>query len=313
MTSPPLEHPVRPSDAAALAGLLYQRLENQPLNDQIRASLAEPVAALSLRSLRPLLPSLERDPVQSFAWCLAVDALRDDTRFHYLLRIAPASAADSSLFPDAVPVGRLRPSGSREIVVSLVPFAPRDSAVRLFAEQINPSFLPRPQRAHATIDASDPIAAFPAFHKILNQYGVNLAATSDARLSLWAAIRTGYREGYTVIAPPGPLDAIGEHPFCTRFPVFLPVTLQTGNYDLELCLPSGDIPPSASILAPQLTGQETEEELQRLAHGATLSLRYLPNPTPEFLRRLNQATAGRYAVPASTEQQILSLAEQLHG
>jgi hypothetical protein len=312
MTSPPLEHPVRPSDAAALAGLLYQRLENQPLNDEVRASLSEPVAALSLRSLSPLLPSLERDPTQTFAWFLAVDALRDDTRFHYLLRIAPASAADSSLFPDAFLLGRLRPSGSREIVVSLVPFAPGDSAVPLFAEQINPSFLPRPQRARATIDASDPIAAFPAFHKILNQYGVNLAATANAPLSLWAAIRTGYREGYTVIAPPGPLDAIGEHPFCTRFPVFSPSALQTGNYDLELCLPSGDMP-AVAILAPQLTGEETEQELQRLANGATLSLRYLPNPTPEFLRRLNKATAGRYAIPADTEQQILSLAEQLHG
>jgi len=185
-------------------------------------------------------------------------------------------------------------------------------AVRLFAEQINPSFLPRPQVARATIDASDPVVAFPAFQKILDRHGVNLAATTDAPLSLWAAIRAGYREGYTVVAPPGPFDAIGEHPFCTRFPVFLPAAVQTGNYDLELCLPSGELPPAA-ILAPRLTGEETEPELKRLANGATLSLRYLPTPTPEFLRRLYQATAGRYAVPAQTEQQILWLAEHLHG
>ncbi len=113
-------------------------------------------------------------------------------------------------------------------------------AIRDFAERIDRAFLPRPQRDRPAVavgnrhpEISLP-AAFDAFRQLLEQDGVNLASTvqlsatremtTEARLAtrsgenpteightrvsiehlyhagLWAAIRAGWREGYTAEA-----------------------------------------------------------------------------------------------------------------
>ncbi len=131
---------------------------------------------------------------------------------------------------------RSGPSG-----VETQPFAPADrEAVRHFAEQIDRSFLPRPQKDRPAVavgnrhpEISLP-AAFDAFGRILESRGVNMASTvqlsatremtTDARLAsrggdnpteightrvsiehlyhagLWAAIRAGWRAGYNAEA-----------------------------------------------------------------------------------------------------------------
>ena len=125
--------------------------------------------------------------------------------------------------------------------VEVRPFGPADrEAVRDFAERIDRSFLPRPQREKPAVavgnrhpEVSLP-AAFEAFRQVLDQRGVNIASTvqlsatremtTDARLAgrsgenpteightrvsiehlyhagLWAAIRAGWRDGYTAEA-----------------------------------------------------------------------------------------------------------------
>lgn len=123
----------------------------------------------------------------------------------------------------------------------LYPFGSKDRAnIAAFANRIDRSFLPRPQRAFPAIAAGNRHpeislpAVFDAFHEIFRDTGLNLASTvqlsatremtTDAEIAardgsnptapghtrvaildlyhagLWAAIRAGYRGGYTAEA-----------------------------------------------------------------------------------------------------------------
>jgi hypothetical protein len=101
----------------------------------------------------------------------------------------------------------MRPVGSPEIVVNAIPFGPGDQEqIRTFIEQIDRAFLPRPQGPLPAIvvDEIQPEltlpAAFDAFRVILKTIGVNLAAVRDLPIAIWAAIRAGWRDGYTAEA-----------------------------------------------------------------------------------------------------------------
>jgi tagaturonate epimerase len=197
--------------ASALAALILDSAANQPLTDELRARLAKRAADLKLDGVRPLLSSLERDPADPAAYYVAADGPPPQ-----LLHVSRAGV-------------EARPFAASD----------RES-VRWFAEKVNRAFLPRPQRALAAIavgnrhpEISLP-AAFQAFREILAKRGLNLASTvqlsatremttDDAiaardgenptaaghtRVSirhlyhagLWAAIRTGWREGYNAEA-----------------------------------------------------------------------------------------------------------------
>jgi hypothetical protein len=97
-------------------------------------------------------------------------------------------------------IGRMRPGGGREIVINAVPFNFTDrESVRTFAEQVDPTFLPRSQGPQSAIvvEGSDSAAAFRAFRAILKSSGLNLAAIAgDYDIALWSAIRAGWREGW---------------------------------------------------------------------------------------------------------------------
>ncbi|HEX3878511.1 MAG TPA: tagaturonate epimerase family protein [Bryobacteraceae bacterium] len=130
---------------------------------------------------------------------------------------------------------------AHEVTVYLYPFGSKDRAnIGAFANKIDTSFLPRPQRAQPGIacgnrhpEVSLP-AVFDAFREILHDSSLNLASTvqlsatremtTDAEIAardgsnpaapghtrvsildlyhagLWAAIRAGYRSGYTAEA-----------------------------------------------------------------------------------------------------------------
>src|SRR5438445_6686763 len=199
------------TDASALAALILDGAGNQELTNELRARLAVRAADLKLDGMRPLFPSLERDPADPAAYYVATDGAPPQ-----LLHVSRAGV-------QAQPLA----SSDRE-------------SVRWFAENVNRAFLPRPQRALAAIavgnrhpEISLP-AAFQAFREILEKRGLNLASTvqlsatremttDDAiaardgenptaaghtRVSirrlyhagLWAAIRTGWREGYNAEA-----------------------------------------------------------------------------------------------------------------
>jgi hypothetical protein len=238
MTPVPFDLPVNPSEAAALASLIFEHAEGKALTDDVRTRLAGRAETMRFDSLAAWFGSLETDPARPSTYYIAVDGQNSEP---LLLHIALASAPASAFYPKPVLIGRMHTTRGREIVINAVPFAPTDREnIRTYAEKVNPAFLPRPQGMQAAIavgnrhpEISLP-AAFDAFRTILKSRSLNLASTvqlsatremttDDAlaardgenpliaghtRVSirhlyhagLWAAIRAGWREGYNAEA-----------------------------------------------------------------------------------------------------------------
>jgi hypothetical protein len=205
MTPVPLDLPLRPSEAAELAILIFEQAERKPLNDEVRNRLAARAAVLRLETVTPYFGSLVRDPVHPSSYYLAIDAGRGEP---LLLHLAPAAAPTSSIFYKPLLIGRMRRPNGPEIVVNAVPFGPSDHEnLEKFVSQIGGAFLPRPQGFGPAIAASSDLpAAFDAFRAILKRSGQNLAATAASSAAsardfyyagLCAAIRAGWREGYS--------------------------------------------------------------------------------------------------------------------
>src|SRR3989440_3698888 len=232
-----MDLPLKASEAAALAELIFQHADGKRLNDDLRNRLAGRAGQLQISTFKPYFGSLARDPVHPSTYYLAVDGRNSQP---LLLHIAMASAPTSGIFPNALLIGRMRASG-KEIVVNSIPFASKDwENVRRYTTQVDTAFLPRPQGARPAIAVGNRHpqislpAAFEAFRTILKKTGVNMASTvqlsatremttDDAiaardgenptaaghtRVSirhlyhagLWAAIRAGWREGYNAEA-----------------------------------------------------------------------------------------------------------------
>lgn len=231
-----MDLPVKASEAASLAEVIFAQAEGKTLNDELRNRLASQCAPLQLSTIRPYFGSLASDPVHPSTYYLAIDGRKSEP---LLLHISLASAPSGS-FPGALLIGRMRAAG-REIVVNAVTFSSTDwQNVSRYAEQVDRAFLPRPQGARPAIavgnrhpEISLP-AAFEAFRTILKNTGVNMASTvqlsatremttdeaiaardgenptmaGHTRVSirhlyhagLWAAIRAGWREGYNAEA-----------------------------------------------------------------------------------------------------------------
>jgi hypothetical protein len=196
MNTIPLVLPLRANEAAALADLVYQQLEGQPLTADLRNRFAGRLPQLAIETFTPYPGSLARDPIHPSTYYIAIDTLSAPM----LLRIALASSPASGLFPGAMLIGRMRPGGGREVVINAVPFDSSDREnVRTFAEQVDRAFLPRPQGPQSAIVVEGPdfAAAFRAFRAILKSTGLNLAAIAgDFEVALWSAIRAGWREGW---------------------------------------------------------------------------------------------------------------------
>ncbi|MCS7314963.1 MAG: tagaturonate epimerase family protein [Bryobacteraceae bacterium] len=237
----PISLPVDAREAIALAELVLDHAEGRELNDELRARLAARLATLNLRSMEIFPASLVRDPIHRSAYYLAADGMAGPVPQSLLLRIAPASAPASGLFPQAQLIVRQRAATGIELLVDAIPFSTRDyEALRTFAEQVDDAFLPRPQGARAAIAAGNRHpeislpAIFEAYRVILKTLGLNMASTPQlsatremtteqalaerdgedptaaghTRVSirhlyhagLWAAIRAGWREGYSAEA-----------------------------------------------------------------------------------------------------------------
>ena len=182
--TPLIEIPLKPNEAAALAGLIFQHLETRPLNDDARKVLAGRIGGLGLTSIRAYAGSLQQDPVHTSVYYMAVDALDGPAPVSLLLHMAPFSAPASALFPKPVLVGRMRPGGGREVVVNAIPFSTFDGEnLRTFATRVDRAFLPRPQGPLPAIAAGNRHpeislpAVFEAYRRILKSSGVNMAST----------------------------------------------------------------------------------------------------------------------------------------
>ena len=234
---------VRPKsdELVAFAELLLSLSEGGRVNDETRARLEAQLAGCRFSSLHPYARSLEKDPSAPANCYLAVDALEERGVQPLLLQLSSESAAPAARFRNPLQEDRLRLPSGREAGLKLYSFTSRDYvSIRTFAEEVAPTFLPRPQRALPAIAAGNRHpeislpAAFAAFRTILGKLGVNMASTvqlsatremttDDAitardgedpvalghtRVSirhlyhagLWAAIRAGWRAGYTAEA-----------------------------------------------------------------------------------------------------------------
>jgi hypothetical protein len=209
VTPVPLDLPLRPSEAAELADLVFDQAERKPLTDELRSRLAARAAILKLETLVPYFGSLERDPVHPSAYYLAVDGIEGAP---HLLYMALSTAPTSSIFHKPLLIGRMRRANGPELVINATPFSPSDHHnLDLFASKINNAFLPRPQGARAEIVVeSDAAAAFDVFRTVHKRTGKNVAALAcDDHAALWAAIRAGWRQGYATIGNLPP-DSTGE-------------------------------------------------------------------------------------------------------
>ena len=232
MTPVPLDLPVRLSDAAALGNLIFEVAERRPLTSELRTRLAGQAVMLRLASTVPYFGSLERDPVHPSSYYLAVDGSEGQP---LLLHIATAHAPTSSLFAKPLLVGRMPRADGPEMVTNCLPFGPADrDAVETFARGAGPQLLPRPAGARPVLalESSHPEVDFPAaleaFHGLVRRgrkiQPVLAGGPEVYACAVWAAIRTGFRDGYTISATilaeedfERTRAAIGAAAGCTRF------------------------------------------------------------------------------------------------
>ncbi len=213
LSAVPLELPVRASEAAALAEVVFQMADGrQPLRDDLRNRITARVAGERFETLRVFPGSLAQDPVHAAAYLIAVDATMGGTSTPLLLRMALSSAPSSALFPNATLIARKRTGPDQEFVIDATPFSPSDHReIRLYAEEVDRGFMPRPHGSQAAVVLvpEDPETAFPsafqAYRRVLRNSGQNVAAvlcqSADIErwlsTALWTAIRSGWREGFS--------------------------------------------------------------------------------------------------------------------
>ncbi len=229
MTPVPLSLPVRPSEAAEVANLVFELAERRPLTDEVRNRIGARIAALGLEDLTPLVGSLARDPVHHSTYYLVVDVAGGTPQ---LLHIALASAPTSGVFQKPLLICRVRRAGGPEAVINAIPFGPQDAeALDKYVGRVDSAFLPRPQGQHAALvvapawPAAGMAAAFDAFRAIRKRSGKNVAAVETAQpdfgVGLRVAVRAGWRDGYsagiTLRAGETSREAVREASRFTRF------------------------------------------------------------------------------------------------
>jgi len=341
----PLVLPLKASEAAALADLVYQQLEGHPLTQDARNRFAARIPSLGLETFTPFPGSLARDPIHPSTYYLAIDA-----QSPMLLRIALASSPASGLFPGAMLIGRMRPGGGREIVINAVPFNFTDrESVRTFAEKVDPTFLPRSQGPQSAIvvegpssplpdgrgsvagssafesnpdrEGGDCASAFRAFRAILKATGLNLASIAEEYdIALWSAIRAGWREGwnaqtgdasasdYTKYSVEGTLEQLAQtyDRICAS---------KAGRvFDFEIAAP-GDVATALEWLKSrgkpvQFVRVSPGADLRELAatarqYNAILSF---TNASESQMEHIGIATAGRFHYRMKGDEEAIRLA-----
>lgn len=208
MFMPPIELPVRASETSELADLIFEFAETRRLTDDLRNRMQGRTGNLKLETIVAHSGSLCADPVHPSAFYIAIDGLREGVAKPWLLRVADANTPSSALFPKAILIGRMRLRNRREIVASVVPFGPEDAVhIRTFAEKVDRAFLPRPQGTSSSLAAYANDQPFMEFRHIHKSGGLNWAATWGGRdAAMWAAIRAGWREGYSAESEPLPIE-----------------------------------------------------------------------------------------------------------
>lgn len=245
MTPALFDLPLRLSDAVALAGVILNqpaRVLNGPLTEEFRARIAARASGLQFEAMTPCLGSLERDPIHHSAWYVCADGVESAP---LLLRMAPASTPSSGIFPKSILIGRTF-VGSQELVFNAIPFGYRDQdRILKFSEEVNPAFQPKAagSRPVVRVSGSAPGETFPAafegFRRLLRASGQNVAAFGLATdqdpadfyfATVWAAIRSGWREGYALHSDAAvpPIPGVRRRPFESTLTIAREIVLRSG-------------------------------------------------------------------------------------
>ncbi len=238
MTPVPLELPLKPAETAALAELIFAQAEGKRMDDALRQRIAGSASQLKLSSFQPSFGSLSGDPIHPSTYYMAVDGAAGEPLLLHLAAASAPSAAHfpNPLLIGRMRAG----AGREVVINAIPFGIGDRDRIRTFTEKVDRAFLPRPQGSRPAIavgnrhpEISLP-AAFDAFRAIFRKTGVNLASTvqlsatremttdkglatrdgenpaeaGHTRVSirqlyhagLWAAIRAGWREGYTAEA-----------------------------------------------------------------------------------------------------------------
>ncbi len=232
---------VHKADLETVARRVVDSCGGYKLNEELRRRLGNELSSLELTSLRICPGSLAEDQEYPSNFYLAADLFTSGIASPSLVHFAPSSAVRRSRFRLGHRSSLVKGDEGGRITIDLMPFSSRDhDYVRIFAEQVDRAFLPRPQRALPAVAAGNRHpeislpAAFEAYRSISEKLRVNMASTvqlsatremttddvlaaregedpvaaGHTRVSirhlyhagLWAAIRAGWREGYTAEA-----------------------------------------------------------------------------------------------------------------
>ncbi len=228
------------NEAAAVTASIVRHTKDRGIDDKAREGLAKDVANLGLKTFRPYAGSLSKDPVHASNFYLVVDAVVEGKATPLLMHATLGPSAAGKLLAEPVRTERLQADGKDVLLSFIPFGSYDHETIRKFAEQVERAFLPRPQRSQPAVAAGNRHpeislpAVFDAFRAILDRLHVNMAstvqlsatremtteealkqrdgenpvATGHTRVSirhlyhtgLWAAIRSGWREGYNAEA-----------------------------------------------------------------------------------------------------------------
>jgi hypothetical protein len=229
-----------PDELLALAELLLPIARTGKVTNESRARLQPELAERDFTSIRAYPGSLEQDPAQADCCYLAVDVIDGNAVQPQLMQLSAGSMRSAVRFGNPVREMLLQLNAGEGRLKAYSFSSYDHDTIGAFAREVAPVFLPRPQRERPAIAAGNrhPEISLPAvfagFRTILEKLGVNMASTvqlsatremttDDAiaartgedpvamghtRVSirhlyytgLWAAIRAGWREGYTAEA-----------------------------------------------------------------------------------------------------------------
>jgi hypothetical protein len=307
MSHPAAIPAIKASEAASIADEVYRHLEGKPVTDESRQNLAASSQIEQLSSLVIHWASLERDPAHSSAYFVAADTADGSS---ILLSLALASTEASANTLQGTVIGRVRPAGSREVVMTAIPFRRTDRQnVQAFALDGGKAFLPVPRFSSGNgliVARTDEAAnAFAAFQTIFDQHRCNVAGLAGEWTdAVHAALRCGWRRGYRFI---------GDVEWDST------VDVKNVDHDVELQIPLGV--ESAAVISrvrSQPPGTLTglcvdDDDAQRFApvaseFGLELSIR-LHAGTAKALD-----PAQRYRISAGAgANEILAIADAIYG
>ncbi len=235
-----MEPQFKTNEAATVVAGIVQHTKDRGIEAKSREGLATHVAGLGLNTLRAYAGSLAKDPAHASSYYLAVDAVVGGKTTPLLMHVAMDSSAAGKLLAEPVRTERVQVEGKEAVLSFIPFSSHDHEIIRKFAEQVDRAFLPRPQRSQPAVAAGNRHpeislpAVFSAYRTILDRLHVNMAstvqlsatremttddaieqrdgenpvATGHTRVSirhlyhtgLWAAIRSGWREGYNAEA-----------------------------------------------------------------------------------------------------------------